>query len=86
MQNIFEYVCLYLHKQSCKYARILNVPNPVHSIRSLYKLLSSYWDKPIQNIVKHLSWSVSQKRIMLSAGMQPEFSVHGKFSGAKTFQ
>ena len=29
-------------KQSFKYARSLNVADAVHSIRSLYKLLSSY--------------------------------------------
>ena len=43
-----------LRKQSAEYARILNVSDAVHSIRSLYKLLSSYQDRHIQNTVKHL--------------------------------
>ena len=49
-----EYADVYLKKQSAEYARtILNVSDAVHSIRSL-NLLSSYWDKRIQNTVKHL--------------------------------
>ena len=42
MLNIIEYDSIYLKKQSAEYARILNVSDTVHSIRSLYKLLSSY--------------------------------------------
>ena len=30
-----------------KYARILNVSDVVHTIRSLYKLLGSYWDRDV---------------------------------------
>ena len=37
---------------------------------SLYKLLSSYRDRPIRNTAKHLRWNVLQN---LSAGEQPEF-------------
>ena len=48
-------------KQSVEYVRILNVSDVVHSIRPLYKLLSSYRDRRIQNTVKHLRRSVSQK-------------------------
>ena len=48
--------------QSAEYVRILNVPNAMHSIRSLYKLLSSYRDSHIQKIVKHLRHSVFQKQ------------------------
>ena len=33
---------------------ILNVSDAVRSIRSLYKLLCSYQDRSIQNIVKYL--------------------------------
>ena len=61
MLNMLEYACIYLNKQSSKYTRILNVSDGVHSIRSLYKLLSSYRDRHIQNTVKHLRWSVFQK-------------------------
>ena len=42
MLNILEYACIYLDKQSSEYARVLNVSDTVHSIRSLYKLLSRY--------------------------------------------
>ena len=37
-----EYASIYLKKQNAEYARILNVSNVEHNIRSLYKLLSSY--------------------------------------------
>ena len=40
--NMIEYGGIYLKKQSAECARILNVSDAVHSIRSLYKLLSSY--------------------------------------------
>ena len=46
-----------LKKQSAEYVRILNMSDAVHSIRSLYKLLSSYQDRHIQNTVKHLTLS-----------------------------
>ena len=42
MLNMKEYMDIYLEKQSTEYARILNVSATVHSIRSLYKLRSSY--------------------------------------------
>ena len=46
---MIEYANVYL-----KYAIIiLNVPDTVHSIRSL-NLLSNYQDRRIQNAVKHL--------------------------------
>ena len=34
-------------KQSAEYTRILNVSDAVHSMRSLYKLRSSYRDKDV---------------------------------------
>ena len=52
--NMIEYADVYLKKQSAEYARIImNVSDVVHSIRSM-SLLSSYRDRRIQNIVKHL--------------------------------
>ena len=39
--NTTEYSSMYLKKQSAEYTRILNVSDAVHSIKSLYKLLSS---------------------------------------------
>ena len=68
-----------LRKQSAEYARILNVSDAVHSIRSLYKLLSSYQDRHIQNTVKHLtlSWrrplSYRNQSIDLTASVMKEF-------------
>ena len=60
--NMVEYAGIYLKKQSAEYARILNEPDPVYSIRSLFKLLSSYLARRIQNTVKHLRLSVLQKQ------------------------
>ena len=47
--NMIEYAGIYLKKkkQSPEYARIRNVADGVHSIRSLYKLLSSYRDRDV---------------------------------------
>ena len=47
--KMIEYA-MYVHipeKQSAEYARIQNVSDAVHIIRSLYKLLSSYRDRHI---------------------------------------
>ena len=60
--NMIEYADVYLKKLSAEYARsILNVSDAVHSIRSLYNLLSIYQNKRILNTVKHLRSSVLQK-------------------------
>ena len=40
--KMIKYAGMYLKKQSAEYARILNVSDAVHRIRSLYKLLGSY--------------------------------------------
>ena len=70
---------LNIPKYSFQYARILDVPDVVHSIRSLYILVSSYQDRHILNTVKHLRWSFLQKN---STWMQ----VHNqRFLGKKTF-
>ena len=45
--NMIEYAGIYLKNQSAKYSRILNVSDAVHSVRSLYKLLSSYRDRDV---------------------------------------
>ena len=58
---MIEYAGIYLEKQIAEYARILHVSDTVHSIRSLYKLLSIYWDRHIQNTVKYLRWKILQK-------------------------
>ena len=44
-------------KQSAEYVRILNVSDAVHSIRSLYKLLTSYWDR-------HICYEALQENIL----------------------
>ena len=61
MLNMIGYACIYLNKQSDEYARILNVFEAVHCIKTLYILLSSYQNRRIQNTVKYLRWSVLQK-------------------------
>ena len=54
-----EYVlkCLimpeYIQINSSRYARILNVSDAVQSVRSLYKLLSSYWSR---RLFRHCHW------------------------------
>ena len=45
--NIIEYTYIYLKTQSAEYARILNMSDAVHNIRSMYKLLSSYRDRDV---------------------------------------
>ena len=46
--NMIEYAGIYLKKKrSAEYARIRNVADGVHSIGSLYKLLSSYRDRDV---------------------------------------
>ena len=47
MVSMIEYTCIYLNKQSAQYARILDVLDVVYSVRSLYKLLSSYGDRDL---------------------------------------
>ena len=45
IQNMLECAYIYLNKQSSEFAKILNMSYAVYSLRSLYKLLSSYWGK-----------------------------------------
>ena len=59
--KMIEYAGLHLKKQSAEYARILNVSDALHSIRSLYKLLTLLRRRRIQNTVKHLRMSILQK-------------------------
>ena len=44
---MIKYVGIFLKKESAEYDRILNESDAVDSIRSLYKLLSSYRDRDI---------------------------------------
>ena len=80
---MFEFACIYLNKQSSKYARILNVSNAVHIIRSLNKILSSYWKRDVfRTLSNRLRWSVLQKEQCLSTGClstgtQPEIFLGG---------
>ena len=71
--NMLEYACIYLKKQSSEYARILNVSDFVHGVRTLYKLLSSSRDRRILNTTKHLRWSVWQKESRVQARSQTFF-------------
>ena len=76
--NMIEYTGTYLKKT------VLNMPEfwmcLMQYITSLYKLLSSYRDRGIQNTVKHLRWSVFQKRTMLEGRCATRnFSGGGRF-------
>ena len=62
MLDMLEYAWINLNEQSSEYARV--VSDAVHSIRPLYKWLSSYRDRLIQNTVNHLRWSVYKKKTM----------------------
>ena len=48
--NIIEYAGIYQEKLSDEYARILNVSDAEHSIKSLYKLLSRMLFGTLSNI------------------------------------
>ena len=48
--NMIEYTDIHLKNYSAAYVRILNLADEVRSISSLYKLMSSYRDRRIQNI------------------------------------
>ena len=45
--NMIEYASINMKTWSAEYARIPDVPDAMHSLRSLYKLLSSYWGKGV---------------------------------------
>ena len=45
--NMPEHVLIYDNKQDSEYARVLNVSDAVHSIRSLHNITSSDWDKDV---------------------------------------
>ena len=45
--SMLEYTGIYLKKQCAEYARILNVSDEVHRIRSLYESLSSYCNREL---------------------------------------
>ena len=62
--SMIEYAGIHLKKQSAEYVRIPNVSDGVHSISPLHKLLSSYRDRHVFRTVKHLKWSVLQKKIL----------------------
>ena len=52
--NMIKYAGIYLIQQSAEYARILNVSDAVHSIRSLYKLLSSYREREVLRTMSNI--------------------------------
>ena len=82
MLNMLEYIYINLNKQSFEFARILNLSDAVYSItKSLYKLFGSYKDRSIQNTVKHLRWSILQKKKMSECRHSTR-----NFSGQGTWQ
>ena len=68
---MLELDCVYVNKQSSKYARILNVSDAVHTTRSqITEQLQK--QRRTHNTVKHFRRSVWQKKQCQSAGAQPE--------------
>ena len=60
----YDWICWHIpDKTECWIFQNYSVSDAVHNIRSL-NLLSSYWDRCILNTVKHLRWSVLQKKMM----------------------
>ena len=52
---MIEYASVYLKKKSAEFARIiLNVSRAVHSISSLYSLLSSYRDRDVSRTLSNI--------------------------------
>ena len=58
---IIEYALICLNKQGSEYARVLNIPDIVHSLWSLYKLFSILRHKLVQNFVRQLRWDVLEE-------------------------
>ena len=61
MLNMIEYASTYLKKKkkkkkknSAQYARILNMPDALHRIGSLYKLPSSSWDRDVLRTLSNI--------------------------------
>ena len=46
-----EHVLIYNNRQGSEYVSY------THGTRSLYKLMSTYWDRRTQNPIKNLRWS-----------------------------
>ena len=84
---MLEYAYMYLNEKSSEYVRVLNVSD-AHSIRSLYKLVSSYQDR--HKFRKHYQTFKMQhfaKRIMHECKHATRnFSWQGKFHGTSAFQ
>ena len=62
--NNAEYAWIYLNKYNFEYARILNVSDAVHSLRSLYKSLSNYRDRGVFRRCQTFKMECPAKRIM----------------------
>ena len=52
--NIIKYAGIYQEKLSTEYARFLDISDAVHSIKSLYKLLSDCRDKEVFRILSKI--------------------------------
>ena len=62
--NMFEYAWKYQNKQNSEHARILNVSDAVYSMRSLYKILSSYRDRDYSEYCQTFKMKCFTQRIM----------------------
>ena len=58
-----EYTSVCLNKQCSEHARFLNMPDISHSLIPLYKVLGTYWDKNVQNLVRELRQNVVEEQL-----------------------
>ena len=81
-----KYAWIYLNKQSSKHTRILNVCNAVHSIRSLYKLLSSYRDRSVFRALPKIKMErFTKRKVPGCRHTTGYFSGLGRFQGSSKF-
>ena len=73
---------MYLNKQSSEYARVLYASDAAHSIRSLYKFLSSYRDRDLFRHCQTFKMKRFAKRTIPECRhANRNFSGQGKFFG-----
>ena len=59
--NMYEFVLKWLNRYERSTDKVLNIHHTIHSVMSLHKLMSTYWERSIQNRVKDLGWSTLEK-------------------------
>ena len=59
--NMYEFVLKWLNRYERSTDKVLNIYHTIHSVMLLHKLMSTYWERSIQNRVKDLGWSTLEK-------------------------